>query len=432
MNKKSSNIKLTLLLLSGLTVMSGATIAPSLPVMLVHYSAVNNVEVLVRLVLTIPALFILFVAPLAGMFIDTWGRKKLLLPAMVIFGIAGSSGLYLDSLGAILAGRALLGVAVAGVMTSVTTLVADYFEGNSRARFMGLQAAFMGLGGVVFLISGGLLADIQWRLPFAIYTLSFALIPIAYFTLSEPVRKENSNTSSEHPADTLDKIDISDDTPYNRVKPVTLIYSTALFTMITFYIIPTQLPFYLDNLAGINPSLSGIAIGTAILFSSVVALLYARIRRSFGYITILGMSFGFMGAGYLWISFIESYTLILAGLAVCGIGMGLSMPNFTMWLTSEVPASVRGRAVGGLTTAIFMGQFISPVISQPLSNVFGLALTFQYAGIMLIIFGLIFLSGHRRISSFIKPEIKMKNEVIVPAQNHKHIPETNECIERAT
>ncbi|MEM6611059.1 MAG: hypothetical protein AAF652_02180 [Cyanobacteria bacterium P01_C01_bin.72] len=53
--------------------------------------------------------------------------------------------------------RALLGLSVAGIMTGVTTIIADYYVGQKRANFMGLQAAFMGLGGVVFLSVGGLL-----------------------------------------------------------------------------------------------------------------------------------------------------------------------------------------------------------------------------------------------------------------------------------
>ncbi len=56
----------------------------------------------------------------------------------------------------ILCGRALLGLSVAGVIVSATTLIADYYIGTARASFMGLQAAFMGLGGVLFLSTGGL------------------------------------------------------------------------------------------------------------------------------------------------------------------------------------------------------------------------------------------------------------------------------------
>jgi hypothetical protein len=59
-------IKITLLLASTLTVMAGATIAPSLPAMQDHFSEIANSQFLVKLILTIPALFIALGSPLAG------------------------------------------------------------------------------------------------------------------------------------------------------------------------------------------------------------------------------------------------------------------------------------------------------------------------------------------------------------------------------
>ncbi|MEO0013265.1 MAG: Bacillibactin exporter, partial [Cyanobacteriota bacterium] len=165
-NSNSLPLKATLLLTSTLTVMSGATIAPSLPAMQEYFADVPNSALLVRLVLTIPALFIAIGGLFAGQLVDRLGRKPLLIGSALLYGIAGSSGFILNSLGAILVGRALLGLSVAGIMTGVTTLIGDYYTGQTRANFMGLQAAFMGLGGVVFLSVGGFIADLNWRFPF--------------------------------------------------------------------------------------------------------------------------------------------------------------------------------------------------------------------------------------------------------------------------
>ena len=116
-NSQSPLLKLTLLLTSTLTVMAGATIAPSLPGMEKHFSelGVANAELLVRLVLTFPALFIMIGSPIAGIIIDKFGRKPPLAASVLLYGLAGSSGSYLESLELILVGRALLGLAVAGV-----------------------------------------------------------------------------------------------------------------------------------------------------------------------------------------------------------------------------------------------------------------------------------------------------------------------------
>ena len=75
----SPAVKATVLLASTTTVMAAVRIAPALPGMEDHFSDVPNVDLLVRLVLTFPALFIVIGAPMAGYVVDRWGRKNVLL-----------------------------------------------------------------------------------------------------------------------------------------------------------------------------------------------------------------------------------------------------------------------------------------------------------------------------------------------------------------
>ncbi|MEQ9441266.1 MAG: hypothetical protein RIG62_19640 [Cyclobacteriaceae bacterium] len=55
--ESSRRVKITLLLASSLTVMSGALIAPALPIMADHFSDVEHADFLTRLVLTTPVLY---------------------------------------------------------------------------------------------------------------------------------------------------------------------------------------------------------------------------------------------------------------------------------------------------------------------------------------------------------------------------------------
>ncbi|XGV94646.1 MAG: hypothetical protein ACAF41_18085 [Leptolyngbya sp. BL-A-14] len=45
--------------------------------------------------------------------------------------------------------------------------------------------------------------------------------------------------------------------------------------------------------------------------------------------------------------------------------------------------------LGGLTTAFFLGQFVSPILSQPLSSVVGLGVTYQLASGLMAAMGAI-------------------------------------------
>ena len=379
-------VKITLLVVSTLTVMSSATIAPSLPAMQQHFASVANADYWVRLILTVPALFIAIGAPFVGILIDQLGRKPLLSTALVVYGVGGSSGLWLSSIGSILVGRALLGFSVAGIMTTATALIADYYTGKARGQFLGLQAAFMALGGVVFLTLGGFLADINWRLPFFIYLIALLLVPFVLRLLPEPNRTGGSGTQANQ------------DEPLRLpMGLVVLTYGIALLTQIVFYLIPVQLPFYLQNLVNASASQSGLAIALSTLCSAVSSILYQRIKARLSFISIYGIAFLNMAVGYGLISLANGYGVVLPGLAIAGFGLGLLMPNMNVCLTSIAPSSARGRVLGGLATSFFLGQFLSPLVSQPLSQLVGLSTTYGIAGAVMAILAfvtMVFLVRH--------------------------------------
>ena len=382
-------IKATLLLTSTLTVMSGATISPSLPAMQSYFANVENSALLVRLVLTIPALFIALGGMFAGQLADRLGRKPLLMGATFIYGFAGASGFILNSLGAILVGRAILGLSVAGIMTGVTTLIADYYKGQQRADFMGLQAAFMGLGGVVFLSFGGFVADLNWRYPFLIYLSAWAIFMAIAITLYEPSRKIDNTVKST-------EIKLNS-TLYGILA---MIYGVALLYMVVFYLIPVQLPFYLKSLGNESATAAGLAIAASTLASSIASLRYGFIKQHAGYVQIVASAFLVAALGYAVIGFASNYNLVLLGLIIAGLGFGLLMPNLNVWLSSLIPDNLRGRALGGLTTFFFLGQFLSPLISQPITNVFGLDKTYLFTGVTLSIVAVCFLAFRRQIKSW--------------------------------
>lgn len=215
---------------------------------------------LVRLALTLPALFIALGAPIVGIAIDQFGRKPILLFSLALYGIAGSSGFILNSLESMLVGRAFLGISVAGIMTIATTLVGDYYSGNSRAQFLGWQSAFMGLGGVLFLSVGGFVADLNWRFPFLIYLMALILLPCALLFLPEPQRSSPGTVNTDAA------------TTKFPLTPVAITYGIALISQIVFYLIPVQLPFYLKQIANTNASQSGLAIALVTLFSAISSL----------------------------------------------------------------------------------------------------------------------------------------------------------------
>lgn len=370
---------LTILLGGTLTVMAAATLSPALPALQAAFQDVENVDFLVRLVLTIPALFIAVSAPFSGILLDRWGRKPVLISALILYALAGVSGFVLQSLTGIIMGRALLGLSVAGVMSGFTTLIADYFSGQKLNRFMGYQAAVVGFGGVIFIMAGGILADVGWRYPFLIYLFSILVLVGVIFAITEPKIEADANAEMG-----------SGRTAVFPWKNVALIYLVAFLSMMLFYIVPVQLPFYLTAVSDISSSQVGFALALQALAAAVVSLQFQRFKARLSNWAISALIFLLLGVGNAVIGLSANFLLVVAGLIISGIGLGFLIPNMNVWLVSAVSAEVRGRAVGGLTMSIFLGQFLSPFASQPVIQQVELAGTFVVSGVIALMVALLF------------------------------------------
>lgn len=351
MSKSPFWLKATLLLASTLTIMAGAIIAPGLPEMSKFFEGTAP-QVYVKAILTMPAISIVLFSSLVGLLADRIGRKKLLLIALLIYGLSGVSGLVISNIYLLLLSRFVLGIGVAGIMNTATALVGDYFVAEERSRFLGLQASFMSIGGIVFLNAGGVLAEWSWRGPFGLYALAFIIIPLAIYYL--PVVQTTNNTSKENSTgSTL--------SPKKR-KKVIKVFLLGFLGMLFFYLIPVQIPFLLKNNFNLSATLVGIAISIATLTGALASLSFRKIGKHLSPTKIYALTFFCFGLGYLLIGFGENHFFIFLGLAISGAGTGLMMPNGNFILLALLPESIKGKWLGGLTSAIFLGQFLSPLV----------------------------------------------------------------------
>jgi MFS family permease len=189
-NPENVGVKGTLLVTSSLVPLGTVALAPALPAIGAEFQDIANAALWTSLVLSLPALFIAAASPFAGYIVDNVGRKNVLIVSVLMVSLAGLSGLIAPSIGILLTGRALIGIGVAGLMISTTTLIADYYVGDERSNLIGLQAAFMGIAGTALLLVVGVLAAIGWRTPFLIYLLPFVVLPFDLLLLFEPRHEE--------------------------------------------------------------------------------------------------------------------------------------------------------------------------------------------------------------------------------------------------
>ncbi len=377
-------IKAVLLLSSGMTVMAGAVISPALPEISRHFSG-NGDSVLTKLILTMPALTIAVCAPLAGHISDLFGRRKLLLFSLFLYGVSGFSGFFLDDLLLLLFSRAILGISVGGIMSAATALIGDFFSGDERAEFIGLQSGFMYIGGVVLVLFGGLLAEVSWKAPFLAYLTAFAVLTMAMVGLSEP-KTSMKNTGKTY-----------QETSRVSYLAMSLIYLLVFLLMIFYYMVLVQVPFILQDRFGAGSAMTGLAISASALAGALSSLSYPLIRRRLSYRIIYVLGFGFVAAGYVIVGYAGSFLYILVGLGFAGFGNGMLMPNGSFWLMEVAPEHMRGKAVGGFTGMIFLGQFLSPVVMAPVVYAYTLNGAFLAAAAAMGLIVLVLLVFPRRL-----------------------------------
>jgi MFS family permease len=344
------------LLLAGscLSVLGAVLIAPVLPQMTDHFAGVPGADVLVPIVLTVPALIIGLTAPFAGFIADRIDRKRVLIIAMAGYSIFGTAPLYLDTLGSIIGSRVLVGLCEAAIMTCCTTLIADYWSGARRSRYLGLQTLLASVSATVFLGVGGALGSSGWRTPFWLYLAAAVLaVPMALFIWQPAV-------SASGPRE-LPPI------PWRRLRVPCLV---TLAGGVIFYALIVELSFVLDE-AGVT------ATATIGALSALMSLATAIAAGSFAKLSgrtpreLLPIAFGLSAAGFLVIWSSGSVAVITVGAVITGAGTGLLLPVLVTWATNGLTFAERGRGTGLWTGTLFVGQFLSPVLIMGLAGAVG-------------------------------------------------------------
>lgn len=369
---------------SAMTVLGSTAIAPALPNLEKHFLDIENIEFLVKLVLTIPAIFIVFFSPISGYLFDKYKRLKLIYPAIIIWSISGVSGFFLDNIYYILISRAIFGIATAFVMTGSSALLADYYTGIKREKALRFQNFYTAFGGALFLIMGGFLSNINWRYPFLVYILGFVIFIFAFIILFEP--QKNKKISLNH----------ADSNKFNFFTFLP-IYMLSFFGMSLFYIVPTQIPFMIINVLHKSGEYVGNSLALSSIVTALTSLFYARIRQYLSLDNMYVLGFSIVGIGLCIINIFHSYFMLLIALICMGFGLAIFLVTNSSWLFSLTNETNRAKAYGFLASSVFIGQFLSPIITQPIVEVFGLINMFLIFGLTSLLIATTFV-----IKSFIK------------------------------
>ncbi|MGW1780001.1 MFS transporter [Streptomyces sp. NPDC002143] len=356
-------LRVTLLMAgSCLPILGAVLIAPVLPKMQDHFASTPGAEALVPLALTVPALAMALLAPFAGVIVDRLGRKRLLVVATVLYAAFGTAPLWLDSLGAIIAGRALVGVAEAAIMTCCTTLIGDCYTGRRRVRYLALQTMCASASATVFFVIGGAAGAAGWRAPFWLYAVSLVLAPLMAAALPGRAARPTSDAAPAPGAEAAPRRSF----PWRQLRGICAL---TFFGAMVFYTVPVEMAYLLDDLGVENSGVIGLATAAASAATVGGAVAFARLKRAPE--PMLPAVLALCAAGFAVMFLADNAPLLVVGAVLNCLGTGLLLPALLTGAMSRLAYEDRGRGTGLWTAAFFGGEFVCPLVLLAVESAVG-------------------------------------------------------------
>lgn len=336
---------ITLVALETLPTLAIAALVPVLPELFKRFGAVPHGELLVPMVLTIPALCVALFASLLGMATDRFGRRRVLLPSLGAFALFGLGPMLIDGLQGILATRFVVGIAEAGILTVGNALMGDYFGVEERRRWLARQTIVGPIATFAYVAFGGWLGSWSWRGPFLAYLMGLVILAAAIWTLPEPPRRPRAVTEQRG----------AGDFPWRSaaaVGSVTLLVSTI------FFVQNVQQGRIFGDLGADNPTLIAWLVNAAGIGSVIGGFVYRYLRLPVR--QYLALILAVYGIGDCGLALVSNYLQAIPFDALGAFGSGLSIPVLIDWALSRFPEAHRGRGMGLWAAAFFIGEFCSP------------------------------------------------------------------------
>ncbi|GIW33860.1 TCR/Tet family MFS transporter [Meiothermus sp.] len=281
--------------------------------------------------------------PILGMLSDRYGRRPVLLASLLGTGIDYLIAALTQSIWVLFLARVIAG-ALGASLSTANAYIADISRPEERARNFGLIGATFGMGFVLGPVVGGLLGNIDLRLPFYFAAgLAFLNFLYGYFVLPESLRPENRSTQAKS-LNPFTALSILGKTPILRglTFSLTLIF-LAFGALQSVWVLYTAYKFDWKPLE-VGFSLFLVGLGGVIVQAGLVRPIVGRLgeRRALTLAQSVGF-FAFTLYGLATQGWMMYATIALAALS------NLGQPLIQSFLTREVSPKEQGTLQGALS-----------------------------------------------------------------------------------
>jgi len=363
----------TLIVLTGLSVLSLNMILPSLPNIAEEFKTdYSIVSLSVAGYLGITAVFQLVIGPLS----DRFGRRPVLLAGLAIFVLASLGCMSAENIWTFLTFRVMQGAIISGSVLSYAVIRDTAHEREAASR-IGYVAMAMSVAPMVGPMFGGMLDELfGWRSSFVFFAiLGFLTFVLCWIDLGE---------TNNNPSETFRK----QFQAYPELLRSRRYWGYALcvtFSVGAFYIFITGVPLIAGTLLTLSPAELGFYIGTITMGFAFGSFLSGRYSKRYKLTTMMiaGRITACTGLvlGLALFSIGSVNVLSLFGATVfVGMGNGLTTPSASAGAMSVRPG-LAGSA-SGFTGAMILGggALLTSIAGVVLSDEGG---AYQLLGMML-------------------------------------------------
>lgn len=341
-----------------LSVMAALFVAPIAPKIAETYGATGQYTPAelgryIGWIITVPSLCVALFSIPAGALGDRVGRYRLLVWSMAIYIGVGVLPYWLTDLDHILWSRIAVGVVEAILMTLSTTLIADFFTGEARNRWLGAQTGMASVFAIFAILAGGIVGAERWQNVFLLYLIPVAFLILVLVFVWEPAE-------SEHLAD-RDKQGKWSDIPWGLMG---IICAITLFSSVMFYTVQIKLPVAFNDLGVLNPDGSydaargGLMTAVASICVPVGTLCFFALSPRLSLKAMFTLEFALIGTGFLLMSVLRDPWQFTLAAGLSQVGAGMLLPTLLTWAVARLPFAVRGRGTGLWNATFALGQFV--------------------------------------------------------------------------
>ncbi|MCE5170939.1 MFS transporter [Paenibacillus profundus] len=323
----------------------------------------------------------LLMSPLAGRWVDRYGRKKIIIIGLFLFGVSELIFGLATNVSVLYISRILGGISAAFVMPGVTAYVADITSVQERPKAMGYISAAISTGFIIGPGIGGFIAEYGIRMPFFFAAaIAFLACISSIFILKEQLTKEQL---AEISANTKQTNFISD--LKRSLHPLYFIAFIIVFVLafgLSAY--ETVFSLFSDHKFGFTPKDIAAIITISSIFGVIAQVfMFGKMVEKLGEKKLIQLCLITGAILAVASTLISSYLAVLAVTCFIFLAFDLLRPALTTFL-SKAAGKEQGFVAGMNSTYTSLGNIVGPAMAGILFDV-NIHYPYLFAAVIMVI-----------------------------------------------